>query len=61
MHKYNNVEHYKNNCIISHAQNTTALQPIIFQIVHVDYWLHIRDGRPCEAQITEGHYPLQAW
>jgi len=30
MHSSNHTEHYKKNCIISHAQNATALQPNIF-------------------------------
>jgi hypothetical protein len=27
MHSSNNTEQYRKNCVISHAQNTTALQP----------------------------------
>jgi hypothetical protein len=41
----------ENNCIISHAQNTTALQSSFF-FTGISYWSQTRDGRRSPAQTT---------
>ena len=52
MHGSNHTEHCKINCIISHAQNTTALQPnVCFSGKHLHRHIQGRFGFP-PAQTT---------